>query len=124
MNSFTVPGRPLPYLRVTQRSTWTKQYKRYQAYKQHVADSFLKADIAPYGDCILSVSVIAYLHGGGRYNQGRDADVDNYLKAALDGLNKVAFDDDRQVMRVTARKVSCATKEDERLEVMIQDYFE
>jgi Holliday junction resolvase RusA-like endonuclease len=31
-------------------------------------------------------------------------DVDNYLKGVMDGLNKVAFDDDRQVLRVEATK--------------------
>jgi crossover junction endodeoxyribonuclease RusA len=31
-------------------------------------------------------------------------DLDNYVKSTLDGLNKVAFDDDRRVMRINARK--------------------
>jgi Holliday junction resolvase RusA-like endonuclease len=31
-------------------------------------------------------------------------DIDNYVKSLLDGLNKAAFDDDRRVLRLTARK--------------------
>lgn len=39
---------------------------------------------------------------------GRSApsgDVDNYAKSALDGLNSVVFDDDKQVVKLTACKV-------------------
>lgn len=32
-------------------------------------------------------------------------DLDNYVKATLDGLNKVAFTDDRQVKYLVARKL-------------------
>lgn len=31
-------------------------------------------------------------------------DLDNYVKSTLDGLNRVAFGDDRQVIRMSARK--------------------
>ena len=31
-------------------------------------------------------------------------DIDNYLKSIMDGLNKVAFDDDKQVLDVKAYK--------------------
>jgi Holliday junction resolvase RusA-like endonuclease len=31
-------------------------------------------------------------------------DIDNYLKATLDGLNGVAYADDKQVYRISARK--------------------
>jgi Holliday junction resolvase RusA-like endonuclease len=31
-------------------------------------------------------------------------DIDNYVKTVLDGLNDVAFDDDAQVMKITATK--------------------
>lgn len=31
-------------------------------------------------------------------------DLDNYLKLSLDGLNKIAYNDDRQVVAITATK--------------------
>lgn len=40
----------------------------------------------------------------GRIKHTKKADVDNLLKAVLDGLNKIAWEDDSQVIRVTAAK--------------------
>ena len=33
------------------------------------------------------------------------ADIDNYIKSCLDGLNKVAFEDDRKVVKIVAEKI-------------------
>ena len=33
------------------------------------------------------------------------ADIDNYIKAVLDGLNKVAYSDDRYISKIEAEKV-------------------
>ena len=33
------------------------------------------------------------------------ADIDNYIKSVLDGLNKVAYQDDRSVIRIEAEKI-------------------
>lgn len=35
----------------------------------------------------------------------RDADLDNFIKAALDGINGIVFEDDRQVTAITAQKI-------------------
>lgn len=37
--------------------------------------------------------------------QGMRGDLDNYVKAAMDALNNVAFVDDNQIVSITARKV-------------------
>lgn len=42
---------------------------------------------------------------------GRHGDIDNYVKAVLDGLNGVAYLDDRQVVQVFATKAQPATTE-------------
>lgn len=33
------------------------------------------------------------------------ADIDNYIKSVFDGLNKVAFEDDRKVVKIVAEKI-------------------
>lgn len=33
------------------------------------------------------------------------ADIDNFIKSCLDGLNKVAFEDDRKVVKIVAEKI-------------------
>ena len=33
------------------------------------------------------------------------ADIDNYIKSVLDGLNKVAYSDDRYIFRIEAEKI-------------------
>lgn len=37
----------------------------------------------------------------------RDADLDNFIKAALDGMNRIVFADDRQVVGLSAQKTKC-----------------
>lgn len=39
-------------------------------------------------------------------------DLDNIIKAVLDGLNGVAFDDDRQVIEISAKKLYCNAEND------------
>ena len=58
--------------------------------------------------------VMVLFHLGNR----RRRDVDNMLKLVLDALNGVAWDDDHQVLEVTARKVQ-ATAETARTEIVI-----
>ena len=50
---------------------------------------------------------------------GLDGDVDNYLKSALDGCNKVVWVDDRQVIRATVEKISCQHAKEERMEIEV-----
>jgi crossover junction endodeoxyribonuclease RusA len=47
-------------------------------------------------------------------------DLDNVVKAILDGLNKVAWNDDRQVVSITARKWYSSSKNIARTEVTIE----
>lgn len=46
-------------------------------------------------------------------------DIDNLQKAILDGLNKVAFEDDKQVFSVKAKKIY---DDENSVRIMIKDY--
>ena len=46
-------------------------------------------------------------------------DVDNIIKIVLDSLNKVAYEDDKQVVKVSLEKLY--TKEDERIEFNVKE---
>ncbi len=55
--------------------------------------------------------------------RGIRGDLDNYVKAISDGLNGVAFVDDRQVVHIDAQILRCRA-EDERVEVDIKEFVE
>src|SRR5699024_1912992 len=81
MIAFTVQGRAIPAVRMTQRSKYTRQAKRYLAYKNQVgwvARSQMKG--SPTSEPV-AVNIKIYLSGG---NQG---DIDNYFKSITDSLN-------------------------------------
>lgn len=111
--NFTVPGRAVPAVRMTQRSKFTNQAKRYLVYKNLVAwiarSKYRKKPVTSD----VKVEVDIYLMGG---IQG---DIDNYFKAITDSLNEIVYKDDRQVKEMKARKINCKTKDDERVEVVV-----
>lgn len=111
--TFTVSGRAVPAVRMTQRSKFTKQSKRYLAYKNQVAwmarSKYKKKPVSSD----VKVEVDIYLMGG---VQG---DIDNYFKAITDSLNEIIYKDDRQVKEMKARKIDCKSKDEERVEVTV-----
>lgn len=94
--TFDVPGTPRPKgrPRVTSRGTYTP--KRTKAWEQAVGMSALVAGVRP---CAGPVSVELWLCGLLR------GDLDNYIKAIMDGLNRVAYHDDAQVVQLAAHMV-------------------
>lgn len=94
---FTVIGRPVPAVRMTQRSKWSDRAKRYLDYKAAVGWA-AKAARVPRVSGQVEVAIELYIQGG------RIGDCDNYAKSILDGLNGVAWDDDRQVVALHVRK--------------------
>lgn len=48
-------------------------------------------------------------------------DLDNLLKAILDGLNKVAWNDDRQVVKVAGERLAVDSPLSERAEIQIRE---
>lgn len=115
--TFTVPGRAIPAVRMTQRSKFTKQAKRYLAYKNKVAWIARSKYKKKPASSDVKVEVDIYLRGG---VQG---DIDNYFKAITDSLNKIVYEDDRQVKEMVARKIDCESKDDERVEVEVYKLY-
>ena len=111
---FTVPGHPIPAVRMTRRGKFVKKAAgRYLAYKNHIGWCAKAAGIKQItGD----VEVI-----GTAYIYGRSGDIDNLAKAWLDGLNVIAWIDDRQVKRLIVEKRKVTTKVAERAEIEIRE---
>ena len=109
----TIPGRPVPYVRTTQKAKFVSQsYARYKNYKQYVQ---LFARKLPCIESYCKVNVIVYLDGK-KSPMGNDGDIDNYAKGILDSLNKIAFKDDRFVLEVSAKKIKSSS---ERVEIEV-----
>lgn len=111
-----IPGRPVPAVRMTRRGKFvSRAAKRYLDYKNHVARIAMQARLKPVEGHV-EVEGIVYIHGG------REGDVDNYCKSLLDGLNGIAWFDDRQVRRATIEKRKVDTAAEERAEIVIRTY--
>jgi len=119
MIKLVVPGRPVPYVRMTQRGKYVKDNaKRYLAYKdliKYVAIIQIKGEISTEN---MKVIVRVHLHGK-KAPMGNDGDIDNYIKSAMDGLNGIAYKDDRQVVQVYGEKQPCQHPHEERMEIEI-----
>lgn len=114
MIKFRVEGRPVPYTRMTQRSKWEPRAQRYLDYKTEVgwwAKKATKQMLA--GE--LEAEITFYLTGQ------RKIDIDNLVKGFLDGCNKICFEDDSQVMRLTASKVKVKRADEQKTEVVIKE---
>jgi len=115
MIKFTVHGRPVPAVRMTQRSMHKNpQAKRYLEYKALVGWTARAAGVRVAKQQV-SINIRIYLCGG------QIGDWDNYAKSICDGLNGVAWLDDRQVVQGFVARFECATKEEQRVEVVIME---
>lgn len=111
----TIQGRPVPAVRMTQRSKFvSKQAQRYLDYKTRIGWEAKAVGIQRVsGD--VHVSAIAYI------KCVPDIDVDNLGKSYLDGLNGVAWIDDKQVLKLTVEKRWVFDKSEERSEIEIRE---
>lgn len=117
---FTIEGEPCSKA----RARFTKQGSRVFAYtpektKQaegEVARLFRKSVAGDYdpGNRDITYGVMALFFHGNRQRR----DVDNMLKLILDGLNKIAWPDDEQVIEISGRK-ALVPSEDARTEVVV-----
>jgi len=118
MIKILVPGRPVPYVRTTQKAKYTqKSYHRYADYKKFVQIHAMNQYKGPLIEGYCKVSINVYLTGK-TVPMGNDGDLDNYVKGILDSLNKIIFKDDRQVVSIIANK---RPDTNERVEIQIEE---
>lgn len=90
-----IPGRPIPAVRMTRRSKFANPAaQKYLTYKEAVGWEARRAVKAPL---VCKVKVTAHF-----YVDKNAGDLDNYVKSILDGCNKIAWNDDRQVIELHA----------------------
>lgn len=95
-----IPGRPVPAVRMTQRSKYkSKQAQRYLDYKEQIGWTAKAAGALPRHSPY-EVTATVYID-----RKKPDMDVDNLAKAFLDGLNTIAWHDDRQVVLLHVKKI-------------------
>lgn len=113
MIKFTVPGHPIPAVRMTQGTKYTNpRAKEYLAYKRDIGYCYRTATREYFGKDKLCVIMAFYS------KSPLNCDIDNLTKSVLDGLNMVAWDDDRNVLKIMADKYRCP-EENEHVEVII-----
>lgn len=114
MISFTVPGRAVPAVRMTQKSMYVNKYaKRYLTYKKQVgwvAKQHMKGEPIEGN---VGVNLSLYIHGN-------RADIDNLFKGVTDSLNKIVYKDDKQIKEMKSRIFPCE-KDMERAEIEVYE---
>lgn len=111
-----IPGRPVPAVRMTQRGKFVKpQAQRYLNYKQSVGWLAKGVFDSPLPKGVnASVEMVFALCGG------QTPDLDNLIKSILDGLNKIAWEDDKQVIEVRAIRQKAVDKQGEFAEITVK----
>lgn len=112
----TVPGRPVPKARPRVGAggrVYTPRATR--EYEERAAWAARAAGMRPLAG-LVAVRAVFYL-------SRRAGDLDNYVKALLDGLKGAAYGDDSQVAALEARIISCPPGE-ERAEVEVEPWRE
>lgn len=117
---FTIEGEPASKSRArfTKRGSKTIAYtpEKTKAAEERVAWLYRAAGGRHHGDCRdTGYGVIAVFFCA----QHQRRDVDNMLKLILDGLNKLAWPDDSQVLEVTGRKAYVRDPDHARTHVLI-----
>lgn len=109
-----LPVEPKPYVRTTQKQKYVdKRYLSYKDYKEHImllASHYL--NFVPKGNAVeidLTFKMPIPKSKAKIIAEGRPhmntPDVDNLVKGFFDAVNGVAWEDDKQVFKVSAKKV-------------------
>jgi len=117
MIRLTIPGRPRakqrPRIGYRGRRAYMYTPEETAAYEElvgFVARTHCRRPL----DGLLEVRITVY------FRDDATPDLDNVIKAILDGMNRVAFGDDRQVKRIVAETKRAAGAWEERAEVEIR----
>jgi len=114
---FTVPGRPVPAVRTTQRQKFVDpRYAKYRDYKdyfamlaQHELNKHRLASFSKDEPIVFNAKVYLY--------SKRRVDVDNLLKSFFDASNRILWHDDSQVVKASVEKIFVSKKDEERVEI-------
>ena len=133
-------GRPrarmIPVTKGGKKTNIVTMYKAHEDvdYEKQIREAYLRtyAIARPLPD-VLEVEIITNMFIGekatkstmkllseGKVFPAKKPDIDNIAKAVLDALNKVAWEDDRQIVKLTVEKLYVDKKEDEGLVVGIR----
>lgn len=119
----TIPGRPVPAQRMTQRTKWTARSRRSLEYQGLVARAALAARLPrplPWEYVRLEAAVYLRPTRTGRL-PGNRGDADNYLKALADGLQYAGvLGNDKSVIEESIR-IRPALDGEERAEVILKE---
>lgn len=132
MIRFTVNIKPMGAVRMTQRSKWKdKAAQNYLAYKSVIGLEARKAIPEPKLNPVI-ICVNCYypipnsfkkidkeLARSGHLRPDVKPDIDNVIKGVMDGLNGIAYKDDKQVVGMMTNKFYA---EEPRLEIMIEEW--
>lgn len=113
----TVPGRPVPAVRMTTRSKWSQRARQSLSYQQQVAYYAVAAKLPrPVPGEYVALTITIYLQAVKGRLPGRRGDIDNLHKAVQDGLQYAGvLANDRCVVESHVRLVP--TPGDDRVEI-------
>lgn len=103
MIKIEIPGEPVPAARPRFGNGRAYQPKRNAEYRKHIQEA---ARAAMGGKPPLDGELSAVIKLYRKYKPATRAfgDLDNHLKQIFDGLNLIAFEDDKQIVRCTVEK--------------------
>ena len=92
--NLTIPGRPVPAQRMTQKTKWTKRARESLNYQETVAWEWRRIAKDSKFEGPVKLSCKFY------FDDKRHGDLSNLIKAVEDGLQYgQAFDNDKQILR-------------------------